>query len=222
MPKLTPKEFVERWKGSEGAELANSQSFLKELCELIDVPQPEPTKADESKNTYVFEKAVKLDNGDGTAGNGRVDLYRADHFVLESKQGVERKAAEQEQLLSKRSRSRKFRQGTAKRGTAGWDRAMVKARQQAKRYAESVDGKWPPFLIVADVGYCFDIYADFTQSGKHYQPFPDPSSYRIQIEQLVEEEVRDALNAIWLDPHSLDPAKKSADVTREVAVSLGR
>ena len=56
-----------------GAELANSQSFLKELCPLPGVPEAEPTQADESKNTYVFETAVNLNNGDGTSSTGRVD-----------------------------------------------------------------------------------------------------------------------------------------------------
>ncbi|MFN5907593.1 MAG: hypothetical protein ACK5A3_16170 [Planctomyces sp.] len=31
--------------GSEAAELANRQSFLKELCLLLGVPEPEPTQA---------------------------------------------------------------------------------------------------------------------------------------------------------------------------------
>ncbi len=79
---------------SGGAELANSQSFLKELCDLLGVPHPEPTQSDEEKNEYVFEKAIQFNNGDGTYSVGRVDLYRANCFVLESKQGVERKDAE--------------------------------------------------------------------------------------------------------------------------------
>jgi len=49
-------EFISRWQRSGGAEMANSQSFLKELCLLLGVP--EPTQADESKNTYVFEKTA--------------------------------------------------------------------------------------------------------------------------------------------------------------------
>lgn len=77
-------EFITRWQRSGGAELANSQSFLKELCQLLELPEPEPTQADESKNSYVFEKAVSLNNGDGTSSTGRVDLYRQKTFVLES------------------------------------------------------------------------------------------------------------------------------------------
>jgi len=89
-PPMTPQDFIDRWKDSGGAELANSQSFLKELCALLDVPQPEPAKPDGSQNTYVFEKAVEFYNGDGTISAGRVDLYRKGCFVLESKQGMTR------------------------------------------------------------------------------------------------------------------------------------
>ncbi|MEZ6067531.1 MAG: type IIL restriction-modification enzyme MmeI [Planctomycetaceae bacterium] len=86
---MTPQAFVERWKDSAGAELANSQSFLKELCQLLELPEPDPTRADEAENVYTFEKAVKFNNGDGTTSDGRVDLYRKGCFVLESKQGSE-------------------------------------------------------------------------------------------------------------------------------------
>lgn len=59
---MTPEQFVARWKDSQGAELANSQSFLKELCQFLDVPQPDPTHADEDLNRYTFEKAVTRNN----------------------------------------------------------------------------------------------------------------------------------------------------------------
>jgi len=92
---ITPDEFVNRWKDSGGAELANSQSFLKEMCDLLDVPHPEPSRPDSASNQYVFEKAVEFNNGDGSVSFGRVDLFHAGCFVPESKQGSERKAAEQ-------------------------------------------------------------------------------------------------------------------------------
>jgi hypothetical protein len=219
---MTPAQFIERWKDSGGAELANSQSFLKELCDLLDVPHPEPTVADETLNGYVFEKAVEFNNGDGTVSQGRIDLYRQSCFVLESKQGVERKEAEQAQALATRTRTKKLRSGTAQRGTPGWEQAMTKARHQAKRYAEALPNEWPPFLVVVDVGHCFDLYADFAQSGKNYIPFPDPQSYRIHLSDLEEEAVRQRLRALWLDPHSLDSSRIAAKVTRELADRLAR
>ena len=226
MPKTSDssaaKDFIDRWKDSGGAELANSQSFLKELCTLLGVPHPQPAQPDESQNTYVFEKAVEFNNGDGTTSRGRVDLYRQGCFVLESKQGAERKGAELAEALATKTRQKKFRTGTAPRGTPAWEQAMVKARQQAKRYAEALPNEWPPFLIVADVGHCFDVYADFAQSGKNYLPFPDPQSYRIRLDDLAEDDVRETLGALWLDPESLDASRQAAKVTRDLADRLAR
>lgn len=213
------EEFITRWEASGGAELANSQSFLKELCALVGVPQPDPAQADDSLNHYVFEKAVVFNNGDGTVSPGRVDLYRSGCFVLESKQGSERKEAEQTEALATVNRQRRNRTGTAARGTPAWDLAMVKARQQARRYAEALPD-WPPFLMVFDVGHCFDLYADFSGTGKHYVPFPDPRTYRKKLADLANEDVRGLLRSVWLDPYTLDPARRSAKVTRELAGRL--
>ncbi len=219
---MTPDEFVDRWKDSGGAELANSQSFLKELCDLLEVPQPDPTKPDAASNWYVFEKAIEFNNGDGTISKGRVDLFRAGCFVLESKQGSERKAAEQAEALATVTRMAKKLAGTAARGTAGWDRAMQAARKQAKGYAEAIPDEWPPFLVVVDVGFCFDLYADFTGSGKNYLPFPDPRSFRVPLSRLRDQKTRDMLRALWTDPLSLDPSKHAAEVTRDIATRLAK
>ena len=45
---------------------------------------------------------------------------------------------------------------------------MLNARRQAEDYAKALPASegWPPFLIVCDVGHCFEIYADFTGQGK--------------------------------------------------------
>ena len=218
---MTPQDFISRWQRSGGAELANSQSFLKELCQLLELPEPEPTQADESKNSYVFEKAVSLNNGDGTSSTGRVDLYRQKTFVLESKQGAERRANELAEALATVTKQKKHRKGTAARGTTQWAQAMRSAYQQAKRYAEALP-EWPPFLIVCDVGYCFDVYADFSCSGKNYELFPDPRSSRIPLQDLTKPEVQAFLKAVWLDPHSLNPSKKCAKVTKALATRLAR
>lgn len=219
---MTPQEFIDRWQGSGGAELANSQSFLKELCQILEVPEPDPTKPDESANIYVFEKAVKFNNGDGTTSDGRVDLYRKGYFALESKQGSERKLAEQEEALAAVTKQKKVRKGTAERGTKAWEQAMKRARYQAKGYAEALPDEWPPFLIIVDVGHCFDFYADFSGTGKNYTPFPDPVRYRARLKQLKDEEFRDLLRSIWLDPGELDPGRRSAADTRKVAARLAR
>ena len=57
--------FVGNWKASGGAERANYQLFLAELCRQLGIPQPEPTRPDDSENGYVFERTVTLQHGDG-------------------------------------------------------------------------------------------------------------------------------------------------------------
>ena len=115
IPQLPPSDFIARWKNSGGAEIANSQSFLKELYDLIGVPHPEPTQPDEDRNTCVFEKAVKIVNGDGTEAEGRLDLYRNGSFVLESKQGTERREAEADEALTTVTKAKKRRKRHADR-----------------------------------------------------------------------------------------------------------
>jgi hypothetical protein len=80
--------FITRWENSGAAERANYALFLTELCDLLQVPRPEPTSADAAKNTYVFERAVTRTNPDGSSSTGFIDLYKAGHFVLETKQGT--------------------------------------------------------------------------------------------------------------------------------------
>jgi len=215
-------EFIERWTKSGGAELANSQAFIVELCDLLGVDHPDPTiDSGEDQNTYVFEKAIKFNNGDGTFSDGRVDLYKQGSFVFESKQGVEKKNASADERLATVTRNARQRSGTGKRGSREWEKSMFRARGQAKRYAEALP-EWPPFLVVADIGYCFDLYADFSGTGKNYQPFPDPRSYRIEITRLSDENVRGDLRLLFTGPHQLDPSKRSAEVTREIATRLAK
>jgi hypothetical protein len=81
--------WIAKWSKSGGAERANYQLFLTELCDVLDVPHPDPTVAEEPDNAYVFEKNVVFDNGDGTRSTKRIDLYRRGAFICETKQGVE-------------------------------------------------------------------------------------------------------------------------------------
>ena len=80
----------------------------------------------------------------------------------------------------------------------------------------------PPFLIVCDVGFCFDIYADFSGTGRHYSHFPDRTSFRIYLPELRDPAIRARLVAIWAAPLSLDPARRRTEVTREIAQFLAR
>jgi hypothetical protein len=91
---MTPESFIARWQKSEAAERANYGLFLTELCTLLDVPQPDPTRADDADNAYVFERAVTFLEADGTHTTGRIDLYRRGSFVLEAKQGSDAEIVE--------------------------------------------------------------------------------------------------------------------------------
>jgi uncharacterized protein (DUF4415 family) len=52
-------EFITRWTAREGgAERANYQMFLSELCDVIGVPHPDPAGAERELNDYVFERGV--------------------------------------------------------------------------------------------------------------------------------------------------------------------
>jgi hypothetical protein len=220
------QDFVKRWASSGAAERANYALFLTELCDVLSVPRPEPTLPDETKNVYVFEKAIVFHNGDGTTSNGRIDLYKRGCFVLEAKQGaaapIRGTASDPAEFLG--FPKKKIRRGTAVRESPAWDGAMLAARGQAEQYARALPAEegWPPFLVVIDVGYSFELFADFTRLGKVYLPFPDPGSFRIKLADLTQESLRELLRLVWTDPFSLDPTRRSARVTRELAARLAR
>ncbi|EIC19764.1 class I SAM-dependent DNA methyltransferase [Thiorhodovibrio frisius] len=195
--------FISRWGGGVsrgGNERANLQMFLTELCTLLDLSQPDPASADNGQNAYVFERSVTERLPDGSTTPRSLDLYKRGCFVLEGKD-------------------------TGKQtGSGGWDAAIVKAHKQAENYVKALpaaEGR-PPFIIVVDVGRTFVLFSEFTCTGGNYVPFPDPRSYRIGLEQLRSEEIRERLRALWLDPLSLDPSRYAGRVTRLIADTLAR
>ena len=188
------RAFIARWKGVTASELSTSQSFLIELCELLDVPRPHPTP----EQDYLFERPITFNHADGSSSPGRVDLYRRGAFVLESK---------------------KIKAGAH---TRSFDEAMLRAHAQAQNYARALpasEGR-PPFLVVVDVGHRIELYSEFSRSGGSYVPFPDPRNHRIALHDLADPAIRERLRSVWLDPLSLDPSRESARVTREIAARL--
>ena len=221
------EEFIGRWEKSGGSELANFQMFADELCDLLGVKRPEPSQADNQYNDYVFERRVDFKFDDGSTSPGRIDLYRRDCFVMEAKQSAKRVRARktdprQTELLPEDAAQ--VRSGAATRGTYGWDRVMRAAKRQAEDYARALPKEhgWPPFILVVDVGHVIEVYADFSGQGKNYAQFPDRAGYSIPLEGLRDPEIRVWLRAIWTDPHSLNPAMRSAEVTRDIAERLAR
>lgn len=224
---LSIKEFTERWKASGGSERANFQQFAIELTQLLDVPAPKPATADSQNDDYRFERPVTFIHT-GAQSRGFIDLYRRGCFVMEAKQGTGQSTQTDDDQLSLISDLPKIqRQGHGVRGSRRWDDTMLRAKNQADGYARAVarsDG-WPPFLIIADVGHVLEVYADFSGQGQGYTQFPDGARYRITLDGLNDPKAVERLRAIWTDPHSLDPAKISAEVTRGVAnqlAALGR
>ena len=198
-PPEAVEAFIDRWKAADGTEKANYVLFVRDLCQLLGVPEPDPSREDTRDNAHVFERRVTFRHGDGSESYGFIDCYHRDAFVLEAK---------------------KFRKLEGK----AFDDAMLRARGQAEQYARSLpatEGR-PPFLVVVDVGNAIELYAEFTRSGATYTPFPDPRSHRIRLEDLRDDAQREKLRRVWIDPVALDPSKRSAKVTREIAAQLAK
>ena len=84
---------------------------MRELCELLGVAVPHPTP----DQSYMFERPITFQHGDGSTSAGRVDCYKRGHFVWESKKLKAGVAAQQTGATTK-----------------AFDDALLKARQQAE------------------------------------------------------------------------------------------
>lgn len=215
--------FIKRWTAREGgAERANYQMFLAELCRVLGVQEPEVAGADVRQNDYVFERAVRPRESDGGTAPRRIDLYKKNTFILEAKQsrlpGAKNAIPTQQSLLPVEDMETL---GRRTRGPA-WDVMMQNARKQAEGYVFLLDADQPapPFIITCDVGHCLELFADFSGTGRAYNQFPDRNGFRIYMDDLRDPAVRARLAAVWTDPHALDPTKTSARVTNQIAKRL--
>ena len=208
--------FVRRWRNQEGgAERSNYVPYTLELLQALDLPTPDPACATTARNDYVFERAVC--GGLIAGAPRRIDLYKRGCFVMEHKQSrwprAPKAAAFGETPPSDEC---------GPRGGRGWDAMMRHARRQALGYVSELppDHPAPPFVIICDVARSFEIWADFTGTGRGHAPFPDRNSFRFSHDDLLKPEIQARLRAIWTDPLSLDPTRISAQVTREIAEEL--
>lgn len=219
------RTFIEKAKASGGAEMANCQPFIERLCRFLSLPEPDLATEQNHRNDYVYERRIEFKHPDGSRSPGRIDLYKRGHFILEAKQSAKRAKTEvvdQHGLFPEDMLQTKA--GQAKRGTRNWDKVMIAAKKQAEDYARAlpVDHGYPPFILVLDIGNVLEVYADFSGQGKNYAHFPDRQSYRITMDDLLGSTIQERLRAIWTDPLSLDPIRKSAEVTRDIAERLAK
>ncbi len=213
------QDFIARWTPREGGqERANYAIFLSELCDLLGVTRPDPAEGSHKLNDYVFERLVQRRLPDHKLENGRIDLYKRGCFILEAKQTRMRGGSK----ATLEGQGDLFIADKKAEAHGSLDHVMIQARRQAERYATALpaDHAYPPFLIVCDIGRVIELYADFSGHGRHYGQFPDARTCRIELAQLADSDVRNRLRAVWEDPYSLDPARQSAKVTREIAGQL--
>ncbi len=219
---VAAEDFIARWQGRAGCqERANYGMFLRELCSTLDIRPPDPA-GDPETSDYVFERVVKEPGRDGGMSSRRVDLYKRDCFVLEAKQPRQKEGGDK-QVHGRADLFGGDQRTLGRRDAArGWDALMFNACHQAENYVRLLPASHepPPFVVVCDVGHCFEVYANFRRDGKAYDQFPDRKTFRIYLEDLRREDMRDLLRTIWSDPLSLDPALKSAEVTRAIAARL--
>ena len=126
-------EFFRRWEGSGAAERANYSMFLNELCDLLEVPRPDPAGPDDEKNVYVFERMSRSPIRMDRPLSSGLTSTSATASCSRPKQGSE-KAVESDAFAL--AAPKRMRRGTAVRGTAGWD-AAPGGRQAAVRVS------WP-------------------------------------------------------------------------------
>ena len=197
---MTIPNFIQKWRSATGGERQNSALFLLELTDALGVPRPEPASANNRDNSYIYERSVRSEEGGGKTSARWIDLYKRGCFVCEVKKIDPNKR------------------------TSGFDTAMFAAKEQADRYIRAIpaDEGRPPFLMLVDVGNVIELYSEFSRTGGTYVEFPDPRSYRIKLEDLAIPEIAERLRQVWLDPLALDPAKRAAKVTRDIADTLAR
>ncbi len=115
------KALAEKWAAVAPAERVTSQPFLIDFCNALGVDPPGAGRGD-----YSFEYPVQTTNRKtGVTTSNWIDLYRKDHFILESKHVAGDRTAE---------------------------RVLGAAYGQAKGYAADTPHAPPPFLLVLNVG----------------------------------------------------------------------
>jgi len=77
--RITPQEFVEKWRRSRLTERSASQSHFNDLCHLLG--HPTPAQADPEGTSFTFEKGADKHRG----GHGWADVWKKGVFAWEYK-----------------------------------------------------------------------------------------------------------------------------------------
>ena len=85
------------------------QLLLTELCNLLDLPRPEPASDDASDHAYAFERPLGINQPDDSS-NSFIYVIKRGSFVLEARHT----------------------------GKSGWDEVILKAHNQADQYATTL------------------------------------------------------------------------------------
>lgn len=176
---MTIDAFIQKWAGTEGgAERANAALYTLEMLQALGLPAPDPAGATSLYNDYVFERAVRSTFESGAPK--RIDLYKRGCFLMEHKQS----------RLPGMPKSLPFDESplvAPTPPTREWDALFRNARAQAFAYVAMLpaDHVAPPFVIICDVGRLFEIWADFSGTGRGYAPFPDRRRHRFTHADLA-------------------------------------
>ncbi len=215
------QDFIDWWTDRPGgAERSNAVLYLTGLITALDLPQPHPAEAWPGKNDYVFERPVRASVDLGGQPR-RIDLYKRDCFILEAKQSASKDGI-QPAPPPHFARAVGATGVPATQAERKEEMLMREARKQAQSYGSQLpaDHAAPPFILVCDVARGFEVWADFTGTGRGYLQFPDPTRFRFSHSDLSKPEIQTLLRTIWNDPRSLDPSRAAAEVTREIADDL--
>ncbi len=183
--------FLDKWRGSEGNERANYQSFFGDLCTALGVESP-PPKGSVPGDPYCFDKDIKFfDKAESTRF---ADFYKQHCFLIEAKQGSDSSS-----------------KGHGKRGTKAYRDNLHKAFNQARSYAYNRQlGDLPPFLMVCDIGSHFEVWEGFSGEYGSYG-----ARQTVKLDDLLKPDIFDRFVKIFTDPQALNPEKYRARVTRE-------
>ena len=156
---------------------------------------------------------------------GRIDLYKRGCFVLETKQGIEKQdeeqllsAAGQERTRTPQERPRHARLHRLERHTPPRPRPGRAIRPLPHRATKAARRSWSSSTSATRSSSTPSSRKPAAPTSRSPTPAPTASS----LDELADPDIRDRLRAVWLDPLSLDPARRSAKVTREIAASLAK